>query len=67
MNVKVVCGTQGSKSGVHWVVGTLADFRCGTERLLLQVRETLGRSPLDGSTLVFRNQRLNRIKVLRMN
>jgi len=61
------CGSAGSKGDMYWVVGAPADFRCGVERLLVQVRETLGRSPLDGSAFVFRNRRSNRIKVLKVD
>jgi len=67
MGIEVVCGAAGSKSDMYWVVGASVDFRCGTERLLMQVREVLGRNPLDGSAFVFRNRRSNRIKVLRVD
>ncbi|TAM58505.1 MAG: hypothetical protein EPN49_12460 [Rhodanobacter sp.] len=42
----------------------LVDFRCGADRLLVYVREVLGREPLDGSAYVFRNRRASRLKVL---
>ena len=47
-----------------WLVSTPVDFRCGADRLLVQVREVLGREPLDGSAYVFRNRRATRLKVL---
>jgi len=65
--IEMACGSAGSKGDMYWVVGAPADFRCGVERLLVQVRETLGRSPLDGSAFVFRNRRSNRIKVLKVD
>lgn len=67
MGIEVVCGSAGSKIETYWVVGAPVDFRCGAERLLIQVREMLGRSPLDGSAFVFRNRRSNRIKVLKVD
>lgn len=47
-----------------WLVSAPVDFRCGADRLLVHVREVLGREPLDGSAYVFRNRRASRIKVL---
>jgi transposase len=47
-----------------WLVSDAIDFRCGIDRLLVQVREVLGRDPLDGSAYVFRNRNTTRIKVL---
>jgi transposase len=47
-----------------WLVSAPVDFRCGADRLLVHVREVLGRDPLDGSAYVFCNRRTSRIKVL---
>lgn len=47
-----------------WLVSAPVDFRCGADRLLVHVREALGRDPLDGSAYVFCNRRTSRIKVL---
>ncbi|WP_049621154.1 IS66 family insertion sequence element accessory protein TnpB [Frateuria defendens] len=47
-----------------WLVGAPVDFRCGADRLLVHVREVLGRDPLDGSAYVFRNRHATRLKVL---
>lgn len=47
-----------------WLVSAPVDFRCGADRLLLYVRDVLGREPLDGSAYVFRNRRATRMKVL---
>ena len=47
-----------------WLVSAPVDFRCGADRLLVQVREALGRDPLDGSAYVFCNRRATRLKVL---
>lgn len=47
-----------------WLVCAPVDFRCGMDRLLVHVRETLQREPLDGSAYVFRNRQANRLKVL---
>ena len=47
-----------------WLVSAPVDFRCGADRLLVHVREVLGRDPLDGSAYVFCNRRTLRIKVL---
>ena len=54
----------GSAVWVWWLVSAPVDFRCGADRLLVHVRETLGREPLDGSAYVFRNRRGSRLKVL---
>jgi transposase len=56
----------GIGSGVFawWLVSAPVDFRCGADRLLVHVREVLGRDPLDGSAYVFRNRRAIRLKVL---
>jgi len=35
-----------------WLVSAPVDFRCGADRLLVHVREVLGREPLDGSAYV---------------
>ena len=48
----------------RWLVSAPVDFRCGADRLLVHVREVLGREPLDGSAYVFRNRRNSRLKVL---
>lgn len=48
----------------RWLVSAAVDFRCGADRLLVYVREVLGREPLDGSAYVFRNRRGTRLKVL---
>ena len=47
-----------------WLVSAPVDFRCGADRLLVHVREALGRDPLDGSAYVFCNRRTSRMKVL---
>jgi hypothetical protein len=39
-------------------------MRCGFDTLARQVREFLGREPLDGALYVFRNRRGDRIKIL---
>jgi len=44
VGIEMVSGWAGSKDDMYWVVGAPADFRCGAERLLVRVRETLGRS-----------------------
>jgi transposase len=49
---------------VWWLVSGAVDFRCGVDRLLVHVRDVLGREPLDGSAFVFRNRRGTRLKVL---
>lgn len=48
-----------------WLVTAPIDLRCGTDRLLMHVREALGRDPFDGGAYVFRNRASTRIKVLR--
>jgi transposase len=53
-----------SEVSARWLVSAPVDFRCGADRLLVYVREVLGREPLDGSAYVFRNRRCTRIKVL---
>lgn len=40
------------------------DLRCGMDRLLVHVRETLGRDPSDGGAYVFHNRAASRIKLL---
>ena len=47
-----------------WLVSAPVDFRCGVDRLLVHVREVLGREPSDGSAYVFHNRRASRIKAL---
>ena len=47
-----------------WLVVEPIDMRAGTDSLSLRIQNTLGRSPCDGSAYAFRNQRLNRIKLL---
>lgn len=47
-----------------WLVSATVDFRWGADRLLVHVREALGRDPLDGSAYVFCNRRTSRLKVL---
>ena len=54
----------GVQLSIFWLVGAAIDFRCGADRLLVYVREMLGREPLDGSVYVFRNRRSNRVKLL---
>ena len=54
----------GSSVSAWWLVSAPVDFRCGADRLLVHVREVLGRDPLDGSAYVFCNRRTSRIKVL---
>lgn len=54
----------GSRLTIFWMVAAVVDFRCGADRLLVHVREVLGRDPLDGSAFVFCNRRATRIKVL---
>ena len=50
-----------------WLVSAPVDFRCGADRLLVHVREVLGRDPLDGSAWVFRTRAATRMKVLRFD
>jgi transposase len=61
---KKAMGLEG-EAGVHawWLVSAPVDFRCGVDRLLVYVREVVGREPLDGSMYVFCNRRTSRIKV----
>jgi transposase len=40
------------------------DMRTGIDGLSQRIQSTLGRSPCDGTAYAFRNQRLNRIKLL---
>ena len=40
------------------------DLRCGMDRLLVYVREALGRDPGDGGAYVFRNRSSSRIELL---
>lgn len=54
----------GERPCAWWLVSAPVDFRCGADRLLLYVRDVLGREPLDGSAYVFRNRRATRMKVL---
>ena len=64
MNDKVMGVGRGSGVYVWWLVSAPTDFRCGIDRLLVQVRDVLERDPLDGSAYVFRNRAATRIKVL---
>lgn len=58
-------GTDGMLSPVGWwLVTAPMDLRCGMDRLLVHVRETLERHPFDGAAYVFRNRAATRIKVL---
>jgi transposase len=47
-----------------WLVTAPMDLRCGMDRLLVHVRETLGQDPFDGAAYVFRHRAATRIKVL---
>jgi transposase len=47
-----------------WLVTAPVDLRCGMDRLLVHVRESLGSDPFDGAAYVFRNRAATRIKVL---
>jgi transposase len=67
MVAEVMGGLNRAGTDSYWVAGAAVDFRCGADRLLMHVREMLGRDPLDGSAFVFRNRRSNRIKVLRVD
>lgn len=40
------------------------DLRCGVDRLLLRIRDELGRDPFAGTAFVFRNRSGTRIKVV---
>lgn len=64
MGKKVESFDMGLALSVWWLVCAPVDFRCGADRLLVHVREALGREPLDGSAYVFCNRRVTRIKVL---
>ncbi|GAA0238442.1 IS66 family insertion sequence element accessory protein TnpB [Rhodanobacter caeni] len=60
-------GKVGGFGPAVWVwrlVSGPVDFRSGADRLLVHVREVLGREPLEGSAFVFRNRRGTRLKVL---
>ena len=57
-------GIEGLAISAWWLLSAPVDFRCGADRLLVHVRETLGRDPLDGSAYVFCNRRSSRMKVL---
>ncbi len=47
-----------------WLVTEPVDLRCGMDRLLVHVQQTLGQDPFDGGAYVFRNRAATRIKVL---
>lgn len=47
-----------------WLVVPPMDLRCGMDRLLVVVRQTVGHEPFDGGAYVFRNRSGSRIKVL---
>jgi transposase len=47
-----------------WLVVEAIDMRTGIDGLSQRIQNTLGRSPCDGTAYAFRNQRLNRIKLL---
>ena len=47
-----------------WLVVEPIDMRAGIDGLSQRIQNSLGRSPCDGSAYAFRNQRLNRIKLL---
>lgn len=47
-----------------WLAVAPVDLRCGIDRLLVTVSETLGHAPTDGGAYVFRNRAASRIKVL---
>ena len=64
MGKKIEGGDIGWVVSAWWLVSTPVDFRCGADRLLVHVREALGRDPLDGSAYVFCNRRTSCIKVL---
>jgi len=54
----------GAGVSAWWLVSSPVDFRCGADRLLVHVREVLGRDPRDGSAYVFCNRRRTRLKVV---
>lgn len=64
MGSKIEGADIGLKVSAWWLVSAPVDFRCGADRLLVHVREALGRDRLDGSAYVFCNRRMSRIKVL---
>ncbi len=64
MGKKIEGSERGLAVSAWWLVSAPVDFRCGADRLLVHVREALGRDPLDGSAYVFCNRRTSRIKVL---
>ena len=64
MGKKVEGLDMGLALSAWWLVSAPVDFRCGADRLLVYVREALGRDPLDGSAYVFCNRRTSRMKVL---
>ncbi len=47
-----------------WLLQEPVDLRCGMDRLLVAVQNTLGRESCDGGAYVFRNRTATRIKVL---
>ena len=47
-----------------WLVTAPMDLRCGMDRLLVHVRDVLGRDPSDGGAYVFHNHAASRIKLL---
>ena len=47
-----------------WLVVEPIDMRAGIDGLSQRIQNTLGRSPCDGTAYAFRNQQLNRIKLL---
>jgi transposase len=47
-----------------WLVVEAIDMRTGIDGLSQRIQNTLGKSPCDGNAYAFRNQRLNRIKLL---
>ena len=47
-----------------WLVTEPVDLRCGMDRLLVHVQQTLGQDPFGGGAYVFRNRSATRIKVL---
>lgn len=47
-----------------WLAVAPVDLRFGIDRLLLTVREVLGRDPRDGGAYLFRNRAGTRIKVI---
>ena len=47
-----------------WLVLEPVDMRLGINGLSLRIQQTLGRSPCDGSTYLFRNRAGTRLKLL---